>query len=158
MIKLDSQNCFECILRQLPSCISKETPFLRSSEEILALTSCPLGTPPSRYIGVYRVKKTLGDGKNETSFGAAFPEFYVDCEWSSEVERTPNGHILPKVARVNGHPLLLRTGIDDEEVAGKLFSFCYRIMYGTVAASDIVAERNSLSTPACQESETTAPL
>ncbi len=144
------------MLRQLPSCISAETPFLRSSEEILTLT-CPSGTPPSRYIGVYRMKKILTDGKLEISFGAAFPEFYVNCEWSSEIERTPNGHILPKVAKVNGQPLLLRIGIDDEELAGKLFSFCYRIMYGTVAASDIVAERNLLGTPACQESETTAP-
>ena len=104
------------------------------------------------------MKKTLGGGKYETSFGAALPEFYVNCEWSSAIERTPNGHIVPKAATVNGQPLLLRIGIDDEEVAGKLFSFCYRIMYGAVAASDIVAGRNSCSKPACQDSETTTPL
>ncbi len=104
------------------------------------------------------MKKTLGDGKCETSFGAAFPEFYVNCEWSSAIERTPKGHIVPKVATVNDRPLLLRVGIFDEEVAGKLFSFCYRVMYGAVAASDVVAERNSLSRPACQDGETTAPL
>ena len=101
------------------------------------------------------MKKTLGGGKYETSFGAALPEFYVNCEWSSAIERTPNGHIVPKVATVNGQPLLLRIGIDDEEVAGKLFSFCYRIMYGAVAASDIVAERNSRSKPACQDTPST---
>ncbi len=48
--------------------------------------------------------------------------------------------------------------VDDEEVAGKLFSFCYRVMYGTVAASDVVAERNSFSRPARHDGETTAPL
>ncbi len=102
------------------------------------------------------MKKTLSDGKHETSFGAAFPEFYVSYEWSSDIERNPYGRILPKVAKVNGQPLLLRIGIDDEAVAGKLFSFCYRIMYGAVAASDIVAERNSLGSPG-EESETTTP-
>ena len=35
--------------------------------------------------------------------------------------------------------------VDDKEVAGKLFSFVYHVMYGAVAASDVVAERNSFS-------------
>ena len=130
---------------------------MRSTEEITTIT-CPPGIALSRFVGVYHVKKTLGDGKSETSFGAAFPEFYVNCEWSPAIERTPKGHIVPKVATVSGRPLLLRIGIDDEEVAGKLFSFCYRVMYGAVAASDIVAERNSFNRPACHDSETTAPL
>ena len=90
------------------------------------------------------MNKTLGDGKCETSFGAAFPEFYVNCEWSSAIERTPKGHIVPKVATVNDRPLFLRIGIDDEEVAGRLFAFAYRVMYGAVAASDVVAEKNSV--------------
>ena len=49
-------------------------------------------------------------------------------------------------------------GIDDEEVAGKLFSFVYRVMYGAVAASDVVAERNSFSRTACHDGETMVPL
>lgn len=54
--------------------------------------------------------------------------------------------------------VLLNIRIDDEEVSGKLFSFCYRVMYGAVAASDVVVEINSFSRPACQDGETTAPL
>jgi len=153
---------------QLPSSISKETPFLRSSDEIQKLSSSSAVSPfskenqkegqTSRFVGVFRLKKTLGNGKDEISFGVTIPQFYVNCEWSSEIERTRNGHILPKVATVNGQPLLLRIGIDDEDVAGKLFSFMYRILYGSDAVSGILTERNPNSKSSTQDDETPASL
>lgn len=122
-------------------CVATEIPFLRSSNEITKLT-CPKGTPPSRFVGVYRVQKTLDDGKQEISFGVVMPQFYVNYEWAmSIIERTPNGNIIPNPATVIGQPLLIRIGIIDEEVAGKLFAFCYRLLYGSDAASDIMTMR-----------------
>ena len=126
---------------ELPSCVATEIPFLRSSEEIIKLT-CPQGTPPSRFVGVYRVKKTLDDGKQEISFGVVVPQFYVNYDWAmSIIEQSPNENIVPTAATVNGQPLFLRIGITDEEIAGKLFAFSYRLLYGSDAASDIVTMR-----------------
>ena len=130
----------------------KEIPFPRTSEEIRTLSSPSI--TPSRFVGVFVVK----NGKDETlSFGAAIPQFYVgSCEWSSKVERTSTGYIVPRIATVNGQPLLLRIGIDDENVAGKLFSFCYRIMYGSDAVSDILADRSSNLKSSAHDKETIA--
>jgi len=135
----------------------KETPFLRSSDEIRKLSSSSAlsassegintDAGPSHFVGVFRVKKTLANGKAEIYFGVTIPQFYVKCDWSSQIERTRGGHILPKAATVNGRPLLVRIGIDDEAIAGKLFSFMYRVLYGADAVSDILAERNSLVKP-----------
>jgi len=115
---------------QLPSSVSKETPFIRSSEEIQNLSS-PSGISPSKLAGVFRVKK-VSNGEGDSSFGVAVPQFYVSCD----------GCVAPKVATVNKQPLLLCIGIDDENDAGKLFSFCYRVFYGSNAVADILAERN----------------
>jgi hypothetical protein len=137
-------------------CVATEIPFLRTSEEIKKLT-CPQGTPPSRFVGVYRVKKTLDDGKHEISFGVVIPQFYVNYDWAiSIIERTPNGNIIPNAATVHGKPLLLRIGITDEEVAGKLFAFCYRLLYGSDAASDVVTMRLAPSSEKT-ENNTNAP-
>jgi len=131
--------------RQLPDSISNEIPFLRSSDEIELGGKKTKGA--SRFVGVFRVKKNLDNGKEEIGFGVTLPQFYVKCDWSSQVERTENGYILPKAATVNGRPLLVRIGIDDEAIAGKLFSFMYRVLYGAEAVSDILAERGSLGNP-----------
>lgn len=88
------------------------------------------------------MKQTHSDGKEEVSFGVGIPEFYVNCTWS-KIERTSQGHILPKVATVNGQTLALRIGINDEDVAGKLFSFCYRVLYGSEAVAGILAVKKS---------------
>jgi len=100
------------------------------------------------------VKKSPDKGKDKISFGVTVPQFYVNCEWSSDIERTREGHILPKVATVNGQPLLVRIEIDDEDVAGKLFSFMYRILYGSNAVAGIVAELNSKCIAPTQDHET----
>lgn len=89
--------------------------------------------------GVFCVKNTLSDGTEESSFGVALPQFYVNCDWAIHIERTPKGYILPKVATVNNQPLLLRIGIKSEDDAGRLFAFCYRVLYGSDAVSDILS-------------------
>jgi hypothetical protein len=107
---------------------------------------------------VYRVKKTLDDGKHEISFGVVIPQFYVNYEWAiSIIERTPNGYIIPNAATVHGKPLLLRIGITDEEIAGKLFAFCYRLLYGSDAASDVVVTMRLAPSSEKTENNTNAP-
>jgi len=63
---------------------------------------------------------------------------------------------LPKVATVSGQPLLLRADVDDEGIAGKLFSFMYRVLYGSDAVSGILRERNSDGTSSTQDNGTPA--
>jgi len=78
---------------ELPPSISKETPFLLSANEILKLSSP--SAQPSPFIGVSRLKQKLGNGIEKISFGIGIPQFYVNCEWSSRIERTRDEHILP---------------------------------------------------------------
>ncbi|KAL9185251.1 hypothetical protein ACHAXT_003028 [Thalassiosira profunda] len=128
---------------ELPPSISGERPILRSENEMQQLPG-----QSSSFVGVYRVaNNTATDRKEKARFGAGIPQFVVNCDWSSSIERTQKGHIAPKAATVNGRPLLLRTGIDEEEVAAKLFSFCYRIMYGADALSDVLADQISSKEP-----------
>ncbi len=87
--------------------------------------------------------KKLHDGKEDTSFGVGIPQFFVNCEWSTKIERTSEGNIKPRVATVNGQQLLIRIGIGNEDEAGKLFAHCHRILYGSDAVSDILSSFNS---------------
>ena len=124
--------------RKIPPGVSDETPFPCPTELINIIPKAP------KYVGVYQVKKTLSDGTEDISYGVTLPQFYVNWQWSAQIANTRNGNILPRGATVNnGQPLLLRIGIDDEEAAGKLFCFCYRIMYGADAVEDILSESNS---------------
>ena len=141
MPQTDSHPPLSC--RELPPSISDERPILRSDNEMQQLPD-----QSSSFVGVYRVtNNTATDGKEKARFGAGIPQFVVNCDWSSSIERTQKGHIAPKTATVSGRPLLLRMGIDEEDVAAKLFSFCYRILYGADALSDVLAERNSSKEP-----------
>ena len=127
----------------------QETPFVRTICEVKNLSNTS-GLPPTRFVGVCRVSKTLSNGKTERSFGVAIPQFYVDRDSLSvskssqeaHLSYTRNGHIVPREATVRGQLLLLRVGIDDEKVAGQFFAFMYRIMYGAKAVLDVLAEDN----------------
>jgi len=78
---------------ELPPPISRETPFLLSTDEILKLSSP--SAQPSPFIGVFRLKQKFSNGIEKIIFGIGIPQFYVNCEWSSRIERTRDGHILP---------------------------------------------------------------
>lgn len=105
------------------------------------------------------MKETRIDGEEDVKFGVTIPQFYLNCERSSQIERTRDGYILPKVATVNGRPLLLRIGLVPEE-AGKLFCFMYRLLYGSKAVAGILAERNGTGqSPAlADEAPASAPI
>mmetsp|Transcript_16683 Transcript_16683/g.31433 ORF Transcript_16683/g.31433 Transcript_16683/m.31433 type:complete len:125 (-) Transcript_16683:3781-4155(-) len=64
--------------------------------------------------------------------------------------------MFQKVATVSGQPLLLRADINDEYIAGKLFSFMYRVLYGSDAVSGILRETNSDGTSSTQDNGTPA--
>jgi hypothetical protein len=82
---------------------------------------------PSRFVGVFRVV-------GESNFAVGIPVFHVD--------HTSNSPVLPKEATVNdGQFCLIRVGIADENTAGKLFAFMYRILYGSKASLDALKDQ-----------------
>ncbi len=108
----------------IPTDVKNETPFLRSRETMQKYSNGS-DTKPSRFIGVFRV---VGE---ESSYAVAIPEFRVDCPKP------------PKAATVNnGHLCLLRVGIETEQIAGQLFAYMYRVLYGTQALSDALKDTN----------------
>jgi hypothetical protein len=51
-------------------------------------------------------------------------------------------YIIPQPTTVSGQMLLLRNDVDDEKVAGQLFAFMYRIMYGSRMLANALADYN----------------
>ena len=98
-----------------------------------------VGAPPSRFLGVTRVMNaSVGSDSHATenypsSFGVEFPLFQVDEE-----------PLLPQSATVQGRAVLIRSDLP-EDVAGKLFAYMYRLMYGAKAVERCLQRTNALS-------------
>mmetsp|Transcript_18457 Transcript_18457/g.43115 ORF Transcript_18457/g.43115 Transcript_18457/m.43115 type:complete len:559 (-) Transcript_18457:1434-3110(-) len=105
----------------IPPVVEQEIPFCQDA-----------GTDKSRFIGVYR----MDAGK----WGVGIPQFYVEGRNGSK------RCIPPKVSTVNnGQVLYLRTDVQCEELAGKLFAFQYKAMYGPSLSSHGKKARRSLN-------------
>ena len=107
------------IQSKLPSCVFEETPFMQTT------TSDSMST---QFIGAVRSSDT---NSSEMKYGVAIPQFYVDYDISQESSIKIKNYIIPQVTTVKGQTLLLRNDLDDEKVAGQLFAFMYRVMYGS---------------------------
>ena len=83
-------------------------------------------TSHSEYIGVVCVDSSNG---KDGDYGVAIPQLHgenaKDC-------------MFPKETTVNGQTLLIRNDINDEEIAGKLFAFMYRILYGSSQVANVL--------------------
>ena len=154
--------------RKLPHLVKRETPFLRSEEELVAPTFVDNsflgranGAPPTRFLGVTRmfeerqICQTNGCGHRVVShatgnFGVEFPVFFFDRDSDTTVnsgikpskvstdQRVPP----PKPATIGGKKVLLRTDITEEIVAGQLFAFMYRILFGSMAMDAALSKTN----------------
>ena len=101
-------------ISKLPRIISKETPFLRSKEELNYLHP-EGGPPPARFMGVTRIFE-----KNTGS------------------TMTPNGKFGVEIPLLlyKGRKVVLRD-FDREDVAGMVFVFLYRVLFGAKATRDV---------------------
>jgi len=142
-------------IRKLPGWVQYETPFLRSEEELAVLGN----TPPTRFLGVTRLmeERQIVDGQRVRvesrptgKFGVELPIFVVDYEFFGYSQNNSGNsdyvkeHPLPKPATIGGRKVFLRTDIAREDIAGQLFSFTYRILYGCKAADDVRTQTNAL--------------
>eukprot|EP00562_Extubocellulus_spinifer_P014707 CAMPEP_0178571116 /NCGR_PEP_ID=MMETSP0697-20121206/17453_1 /TAXON_ID=265572 /ORGANISM="Extubocellulus spinifer, Strain CCMP396" /LENGTH=1459 /DNA_ID=CAMNT_0020205627 /DNA_START=152 /DNA_END=4532 /DNA_ORIENTATION=- len=122
---------------KLPHAVQIETPFFRPRNE-MCVPSHQEGAPPTRFLGVTRVIGPFGSesrtGKQYSgNFGVEFPLFDVDKE-----------PLLPQSATVKGRTVLIRHDLT-EDVAGKLFAFMYRLLYGAKAVERCLQRTNALS-------------
>jgi len=139
-------NCNLNSNRDIPSMVNKETPFVRTC---LERTEQPSGPAPCQFVGVYRNLDTP-ENDNGRAFSVAIPQFYVDYDSGhSLTDNTTNkpcpfykrnGYVIPRETTVKGNLLLLRDQVEDETTAGKFFAFLYRILYGSKAVSDVLAD------------------
>lgn len=102
------------------------------------------GPPPTRFIGVSRLleKKKIS---NEifVKFGVEFPAF-TPPEYKPNLDQEKNEQlVIPPCATTDKKKVLLRADIDREDMAGKLYSFVYRLLYGLRAAEKIRSHYNS---------------
>jgi hypothetical protein len=125
-----------------------ETPFFRSDEE-LDILSPTGGAPPTRFIGVTRVVEDgvnvpnqIGANRSSGNFGVAFPRFEVDYAKFDRKKKTPLSSLNESI--VNGRPVLLRKDIEREDVAGQLYAFSIRLLYGKKAMEEILKETNDM--------------
>lgn len=84
-------------------------------------------------------------------WGVGIPQFYVHRHESNRI-------IPPKASTVNdGHSFYLRTDVESEELAGKLFAFQYKVMYGrgATAESNAVQDQGPTSPDKPKETPTT---
>lgn len=128
---------FLALNRKLPHAVQIETPFFRPRNE-MCVPSRQEGAPPTRFLGVTRVIGSFGSeprtGKQYSGdFGVEFPLFDVDKE-----------PLLPQSATVKGRTVLIRHDLT-EDVAGKLFAFMYRLLYGAKAVEICLRRTNALS-------------
>ena len=105
------------------------------------------GPPPTRFIGVVRIREHKYDLESEdesniaeykNKFGVEFPEFSPMTQIQSEdMDESLSKPFIPSIASCDKRSIVLRADIDQEEVAGRLYSFVYRILYGLRAAEKI---------------------
>lgn len=116
----------------IPPEVANEVPLLRSSQSLQAFPNHGSDTPPSRFVGVFRVID------EERSYAVGMPQFHIV---DSDTQKGPVEP--PKEATVNnGQLCLLRVGIKEEKTAGQLFAYMYRILYGTKALSDALKDND----------------
>lgn len=86
----------------------------------------------------------MSDVGSKAKYGVAIPEFYVDLktQQDSTIE-----HIVPRETKINEEEqiLLIRDDLSNEEEAGKLFAFMYRICYGSSMVASVIKEYNAHS-------------
>ena len=105
---------------KLPSIAYKETPLLRSKEELDYLHPQG-GPPPSRFMGVTRIfEKTQSSDSMRPNgkFGVEIPLLFY-----------------------KGRKIILRD-FDREDVAGILFVFLYRLLFGSDALKEMSCSAN----------------
>uniref|UniRef100_A0A7S4MQZ1 Uncharacterized protein n=2 Tax=Odontella aurita TaxID=265563 RepID=A0A7S4MQZ1_9STRA len=145
---------------KLPHLVRYETPFFRTEEE---LREFPPGAgviaPPTRFVGVTRMierRRIPAQSQNSKqrfaeratgAFGVEFPIFLVKYD---DIACLPgyNRHSvmdppMPKPATAGGRKVLLRADIARDDVAGQLFAFMFRLLYGDKALSDALIRTNS---------------
>lgn len=125
------------ISRKLPILVQSETPFFRSRDE-LNVMGRKGGAPPTRFLGVSRIVKSdraiPEDGRHHTGkFGVEFPLF--------DIKVNP---LVPKSATITGRTVLIRNDLT-EDVAGRLYAFMFRLLYGTAVVERMLQKTNSLA-------------
>lgn len=112
---------------KLPRIVFKETPLLRSKEELDYLHP-EGGPPPARFMGVTRIfEKTniIHDNSNASTT-------------TTTASMGPNGKFGVEIPLLfyKGRKVILRD-FDREDVAGLLFGFLYRLLFGNKAFHDM---------------------
>ena len=97
------------------------------------------GAPPTRFLGVSRAvnPECSGSSVDEThhprKFGVEFPLF--------DANKDP---LVPQSATIKGRAVLIRDDLT-EDVAGRLYTFMFRLLYGTAAVERMLKKTNSLA-------------
>ncbi len=93
----------------------------------------------SRFHGI-----TIFQVCNETEYGVELPQFLVYNEVNNMGISSSNQPIistLPKSQTADGGvPVFLRTDLEDEETAAKLYAFVVKLMYGQEAITQLHAK------------------
>ena len=124
--------------RNLPIAVQSETPFFRSRDE-LNVMGRKGGAPPTRFLGVSRIiesnRANSGDDKRHYTgkFGVEFPLFDTKVD-----------PLVPKSATITGRTVLIRNDLT-EDVAGRLYAFMFRLLYGTAVVERMLQKTNSLA-------------
>lgn len=125
-------------LSKLPHAVQCETPFFRPRDE-LNVMSRKGEAPPTRFLGVSRIMESgrsgASDGKRQYTrkFGVEFPLFDTKLD-----------PLVPKSATITGRKVLIRNDLT-EDVAGRLYVFMFRLLYGTAAVERMLQRTNSLA-------------
>ncbi len=130
-----------------------ETPFLRPEKDLSSYPKNYTGPPPTRFVGVRRMTERLTipnkDGEyyvNQATgkFGVEFPVFDRNSKPGKIVEIRNSGDeiYLPDCAKIGNSNILLRNDLDGEDVAGQLYSFVYRLLFGKKKANDLRRKLN----------------
>ena len=97
------------------------------------------GAPPTRFLGVSRAVNPgcSGSSADEThhprKFGVEFPLF--------DANKDP---LVPQSAAIKCRAVLIRDDLT-EDVAGRLYTFMFRLLYGTAAVERMLKKTNSLA-------------
>lgn len=96
------------------------------------------GAPPTRFLGVSRIIQSNANDSNKDKqqytgkFGVEFPLFDTNVD--------PH---VPKSATITGRTVLIRNDLT-EDVAGRLYAFMFRLLYGTAVVERMLQKTNSL--------------
>jgi len=118
--------------------VQSETPFFRPRDE-LNVIGRKGGAPPTRFLGVSRIiesnQANPDDHKRHYTgkFGVEFPLFDTKVD-----------PIVPKSATITGRTVLIRNDLT-EDVAGRLYAFMFRLLYGTNVVERMLQQTNSLA-------------